>query len=700
MLDDLTFDEIVGRLNRKAPVAKAEAGPPGPQGDPGEQGPPGPKGDKGDPGEVEEAPEDGQQYARQDGDWSVVKVGGGGGSTTGGDGEGVGPPGPQGPQGDSGPPGLTGPAGATGPGVIPGGTAGQVLAKINSTDYNTQWTTPSGGSGDDNITVGTVEPSSPAIDDIWIDTTPTVAGAAVVASYLGTAKTTDAGSPGTLSVSLDIGSASATRQIVAVVSTGLPGGATAGTFAGVTATVAVNINTSGSGYNTAILIAAVPSGSGSQTLTVSVPSYSHAIVHYYSVTGASPTLVDVGSDGVVSPLEVVIDVVDGGLLIAGLTAGISTPYTLVGFDSQHFDNTDAGFGSSGGYDAVTSTGSRTQTQTNGESLAVISLEPLATVSEAILKTWNGTTWVYGGAVDPVDWADISGKPSTFPPTLPIASSGVTGLDAAQAAQDTAISGKLNSSAYTAADVLAKLVTVDGTGSGLDADLLDGQSGAYYLALGNATGTVSDAQHGNRGGGTLHATATASVAGFLVDAASDSKQYARRDGAWVEVVAFTSSAVHEYMLNATTSAPPAAGTVRFNNATPSAATTLWFNYTNYDGVDTKTYFAQRVKVGDTFYFQDRDDATKWQLYELNSAYTDSGAYATMPVTWRAGGTTIGAARIIVSREGASVSSPIGEAPTDGRQYGRQSTGWTAIPKMTVASSAPSSPAVNDIWIDTT
>jgi hypothetical protein len=255
-------------------------------------------------------------------------------------------------------------------------------------------------------------------------------------------------------------------------------------------------------------------------------------------------------------------------------------------------------------------------------------------------------------------------------------------------------------ADTAAQVLAKLVTVDGAGSGLDADLLDGQSSAYYLALNNATGTLSDAQHGNRGGGALHATATASVAGFLTDAASDSKQYARRDGGWVEVVAFTSSAVHEYMLNATLTAPPSAGTVRFNNATPASATTIWINYTNYDGVDLKTYFAQRVKVGDTFYFQDRDDATKWQLYELNAAYTDSGTYATMPVTWRAGGTTIGAARIIVSREGASVSSPIGEAPTDGQRYARASGNWTAIPKITVASTAPSSPSVNDLWVNTT
>jgi hypothetical protein len=49
---------------------------------------------------------------------------------------------------------------------------------------------------------------------------------------------------------------------------------------------------------------------------------------------------------------------------------------------------------------------------------------------------------------------------------------ITGLD-------TALAGKLNSSAYTAADVLAKLLTVDGTGSGLDADTLDGQSSAAF-----------------------------------------------------------------------------------------------------------------------------------------------------------------------------------------------------------------------------
>jgi hypothetical protein len=47
-----------------------------------------------------------------------------------------GEPGPIGPQGP------TGPTGPAGPGVAAGGSTGQLLSKINNTDYNTQWTNP------------------------------------------------------------------------------------------------------------------------------------------------------------------------------------------------------------------------------------------------------------------------------------------------------------------------------------------------------------------------------------------------------------------------------------------------------------------------------------------------------------------------------------------------------------------------------
>jgi Collagen triple helix repeat (20 copies) len=64
--------------------AKGDPGPPGPQGDkgePGPVGPPGPQGEAGTAGEggaggIPEAPQDGQLYGRQDGDWELVPVGG------------------------------------------------------------------------------------------------------------------------------------------------------------------------------------------------------------------------------------------------------------------------------------------------------------------------------------------------------------------------------------------------------------------------------------------------------------------------------------------------------------------------------------------------------------------------------------------------------------------------------------------------
>lgn len=71
----------------------------------------------------------------------------------------VGPPGPAGPQGPQGPQGIQGPAGADGQdgtdgtngadgqGVATGGTAGQVLAKQSSTNFDTHWIDPPTGGG-------------------------------------------------------------------------------------------------------------------------------------------------------------------------------------------------------------------------------------------------------------------------------------------------------------------------------------------------------------------------------------------------------------------------------------------------------------------------------------------------------------------------------------------------------------------------
>lgn len=63
-------------------------------------------------------------------------------------------------------------------------------------------------------------------------------------------------------------------------------------------------------------------------------------------------------------------------------------------------------------------------------------------------------------------------------------------DAAAAAQTAATSSAalasaaLPSATYTATDIRAKLLTVDGNGSGVNADLLDDQEGTFYRNSGN------------------------------------------------------------------------------------------------------------------------------------------------------------------------------------------------------------------------
>lgn len=84
--------------------------------------------------------------------WYVVPVGKGDTGAKGDKGD-TGAQGLQGIQGIKGDTGLqgvkgdTGNTGPAGPGVAAGGSAGQVLSKVDGTNYNTQWVTPSAGGG-------------------------------------------------------------------------------------------------------------------------------------------------------------------------------------------------------------------------------------------------------------------------------------------------------------------------------------------------------------------------------------------------------------------------------------------------------------------------------------------------------------------------------------------------------------------------
>ena len=106
----------------------------------------------------------------------------------------------------------------------------------------------------------------------------------------------------------------------------------------------------------------------------------------------------------------------------------------------------------------------------------------------------------------------------------------TELNAKGYATTTQVNTKLDSSAYTATDVLSKVKTVDGVGSGLDADLLDGKQGNEY----------------------------ALKTEVITEAPSDGKTYGRKDKQWSEIIAS-----NQY-LDLTTLFPNESGTLSDEN----------------------------------------------------------------------------------------------------------------------------------------
>lgn len=106
----------------------------------------------------------------------------------------------------------------------------------------------------------------------------------------------------------------------------------------------------------------------------------------------------------------------------------------------------------------------------------------------------------------------------------------TELTAKGYATTTQVNTKLDSSAYTATDVLSKVKTVDGVGSGLDADLLDGKQGNEY----------------------------ALKTEVITEAPSDGKTYGRKDKQWSEIIAS-----NQY-LDLTTLFPSESGTLSDEN----------------------------------------------------------------------------------------------------------------------------------------
>lgn len=138
-----------------------------------------------------------------------------------------------------------------------------------------------------------------------------------------------------------------------------------------------------------------------------------------------------------------------------------------------------------GIDVVKVNGARVIVKAHTANTASASIN-IDTTGASIIKNMDGTNLVanqIAGANHYLDLIYNSGNNTWVllnPAKHVIPQSDVTDLST----DLTALSNnKLNSSSYTASDVLSKLLTVDGSGTGLDADKIDG----YNIVVGS-TGT--------------------------------------------------------------------------------------------------------------------------------------------------------------------------------------------------------------------
>ncbi len=165
-------------------------------------------------------------------------------------------------------------------------------------------------------------------------------------------------------------------------------------------------------------------------------------------------------------------------------------------------------------------------------------------------------------------------------------------ESAVSALTTVVSTKLPSASYTASDVLTKIKTVDGSGSGLDADLLDGKQ-AYDLdnvRTSSANRALDDPPADLHGGGTIwfdKHTGTASVS-TIVDNSIDWRDR------WVVVEGYIRN-------NATTYQP---GTAVDNDITAGVNHSAYLVhacfYTEDGGTTPKCYIYQSGNYSDHAY----------------------------------------------------------------------------------------------------
>lgn len=97
---------------------------------------------------------------------------------------------------------------------------------------------------------------------------------------------------------------------------------------------------------------------------------------------------------------------------------------------------------------------------------------------------------------------VAGDVATVSADVTAVADSVTAVSADVASLSGTVTSKLDASTYTAADVLAKVKTVDGAGSGLDADTLDGNHASAFALASHSHDYVPERNRSDWNDGTV------------------------------------------------------------------------------------------------------------------------------------------------------------------------------------------------------
>ena len=183
------------------------------------------------------------------------------------------------------------------------------------------------------------------------------------------------------------------------------------------------------------------------------------------------------------------------------------------------------------------------------------------------------------------------------------------------------------------------------------------AGSYYAAT-TATGIAPVAGHAFAGiayvsNATLPITDMVLEATDVTDSANPD-QYIRTMaagvwGPWTRVNPNISSAnLGEYTFNNQVTFPPAAGQIRFNNATENSTTEVFISHLTATGFDNTTQLTSYLTSGVDFAVQDKDEGNKYKVFTTTAAVVLSGGDFRVTVALKiAGLDVVSAQRMLVT-----------------------------------------------------